>query len=84
MTMLKTLPKPQIHDRGRGPEIKGTRITVYDILDYYPKHHHTWIASLFRINSDQVLAAIDYIEAHKPEVMKEYRQILAQIGRAHV
>jgi len=23
-----------IHDRGRGPEIKGTRITVYAILDY--------------------------------------------------
>ena len=23
-----------IHDRGRGPEIKGTRITVFAILDY--------------------------------------------------
>ena len=23
-----------IHDRGRGPEIVGTRITVYDVLEY--------------------------------------------------
>ncbi len=26
---------PSIIDRGRGPEIEGTRITVYDIMDYY-------------------------------------------------
>ena len=26
---------PKIHDRGRGPEIEGTRITVYDVMDYY-------------------------------------------------
>ena len=25
----------QIIDRGRGPEIAGTRITVYDVLDYF-------------------------------------------------
>lgn len=24
----------EIHDRGRGPELKGTRITVYDIIPY--------------------------------------------------
>ena len=24
-----------IIDRGRGPEIRGTRITVYDVLDYW-------------------------------------------------
>jgi uncharacterized protein (DUF433 family) len=31
-----------IIDRGRGPEIAGTRITVYDIWDYAKVgHHHT-------------------------------------------
>jgi uncharacterized protein (DUF433 family) len=25
----------KIINRGRGPEIAGTRITVYDILDYH-------------------------------------------------
>ena len=30
----------KIIDRGRGPEIAGTRITVYDILDYYDSGWH--------------------------------------------
>src|SRR5438067_7209767 len=77
--MGKALPKPHIHDRGRGPEIKGTRITVYDILDHYlDGRHHTWIAAFFRLSSDQVLAAFDYIEAHRAAVMAEYRQMLAR------
>jgi hypothetical protein len=25
----------RIIDRGRGPEIEGTRITVYDVMDYW-------------------------------------------------
>ena len=39
------LPPPEIHDRGRGPEIKGTRITVYDVMDYHPLHPASWIAT---------------------------------------
>jgi len=35
MDMRKIKPAADIIDRGRGPEIAGTRITVYDILDYY-------------------------------------------------
>ena len=27
--------EPKIINRGRGPEIEGTRITVYDVLEYY-------------------------------------------------
>ncbi len=32
------VPRPfeaRIINRGRGPEIAGTRITVYDIMDYW-------------------------------------------------
>ena len=29
------MEEPIIIDRGCGPEIRGTRITVYTILDYY-------------------------------------------------
>jgi hypothetical protein len=32
--IITPLLAAEIHDRGRGPEIKGTRITVYDVLDY--------------------------------------------------
>jgi hypothetical protein len=44
-----------IHDRGRGPEIRGTRVTVYSILDYltagWPPPR---IAELFRIRAVRV------------------------------
>jgi uncharacterized protein (DUF433 family) len=68
-----------IINRGRGPEIAGTRITVYDVLDYSTKGYHpTFIASLFRVSSQQVQAALEYIATHKDEVMAEYRQMLAR------
>jgi uncharacterized protein (DUF433 family) len=73
-----------IINRGRGPEIAGTRITVYDILDYYKKGwHHTAIAGWLRLSSDEVLAAIDYIEAHKEEVMVNYQKILDRCARGN-
>ncbi len=68
-----------IINRGRGPEIAGTRITVYDVLDYSTKGYHpAFIASLFRVSSEQVVAALEYIEAHKDEVMAEYQQMRAR------
>jgi uncharacterized protein (DUF433 family) len=30
----------KIIDRGRGPEIEGTRITVYDVMDYLTETVH--------------------------------------------
>ncbi len=67
----------RIIDRGRGPEIAGTRITVYDVMDYY-KHgwHRDQIAVLFRLSSRDIQAAIDYIETHKEEVLIDYQKIL--------
>lgn len=61
----------------RGPQIAGTRITVYSILDFLKEGwHHTRIAVFFRISSAQVLAAAKYIEDHKEEVEKDYQRIL--------
>lgn len=62
-----------IIDRGRGPEIAGTRITVYDIVDYLEEGcHPTAIAAFFRINSREVDAALRYIQEHEEEVRAEY------------
>ena len=74
----------KIIDRGRGPEIAGTRITVYNIMDYY-KHgwHHSAIAAMLGISSAEVLAAIDYIEQHQSEVMAEYQDILERCARGN-
>jgi uncharacterized protein (DUF433 family) len=71
-----------IIDRGRGPEIAGTRITVYTILDYLELGwHRDRIAIHFRLSSDQVQAAIDYVEANK-EVMTDYQSILERCANA--
>jgi uncharacterized protein (DUF433 family) len=73
-----------IIDRGRGPEIKGTRITVYSILDYVLEGWHPHrIATFFRIGSRQVEAAIDYIEQHRTEVMADYQKILDRAARGN-
>jgi uncharacterized protein (DUF433 family) len=72
-----------IINRGRGPEIKGTRITVYTILDYLRMGwHHTQIAVDLGISSAQVLAAIQYIEESKEEVMAAYQRILDRSANA--
>jgi uncharacterized protein (DUF433 family) len=73
---LKTL-ESAIINRGRGPEIAGTRITVYDVMDYLK---HGWprdrIAALFRLSSRDVQAAIDYVEQHREQVEADYQGIL--------
>lgn len=75
---------PVIINRGRGPEIEGTRITVYDILDHVQAGWHpTRIAAFLRVSSDQVLAAIDYIESHKEEVTHAYQRILERAARGN-
>lgn len=69
--------KAEIVECERGPQIAGTRITVYSILDYLKEGwHHTRIASFFRISSAQVLAAAEYIASHREEVEADYQRIL--------
>jgi uncharacterized protein (DUF433 family) len=66
----------KIINRGRGPEIEGTRITVYDVMDY-TQHgwHRDRIAALFRLSSRDIQAALDYIDAHRDEVTSAYQRI---------
>ena len=75
--------KPAIADFGRGPQIVGTGITVYDILDH---SRHGWdavsIACEFGISSPQVEAAIVYVEKH-PEVEVDYAAILERRRRGN-
>ena len=76
--------KPNIHDRGRGPEIEGTRITVYDVMDYYLDGWPAGrIANWLSQRTDDIQAAIDYIEAHRAEVDEEYRKIVERSERGN-
>lgn len=61
----------------RGLTIAKTRITLYDVMDYFTAGYH---AKLIReklcLTDAQVQAAISYIEAHRAEVEAEYQQVL--------
>ncbi|MFH7242020.1 MAG: DUF433 domain-containing protein [Spirulina sp.] len=63
----------------RGLSISGTRITLYDVMDYliaqYPPQ---FIRSLFDLTEDQMTAALAYIEANRAEVDAEYQSVLTQ------
>jgi uncharacterized protein (DUF433 family) len=74
----------RIVDRGDGPKIEGTRITVYTVLEYL-RHGHSrdWIAAMFGLSSQQVQAAIDYIQEHSAEVNADYEKILERIRRGN-
>jgi uncharacterized protein (DUF433 family) len=61
----------------RGLTIAGTRITVYDIMDYLnagwtPKLIPGWL----RLTEEQLNAALSYIEEHRNEVETEYQTVL--------
>jgi uncharacterized protein (DUF433 family) len=61
----------------RGLTIAGTRITVYDIMDYLnagwtPKLIPGWL----RLTQEQLNAALSYIEEHRGEVEAEYQTVL--------
>jgi uncharacterized protein (DUF433 family) len=62
---------------GRGLTIAGTRITLYDVMDYFTDGYP---AKLIReklcLTHAQVNAALSYIEAHQAEVEAEYQQVL--------
>jgi uncharacterized protein (DUF433 family) len=71
-----------IHDRGRGPEIRGTRITVYSILDYMIEGWHCErIADFFQLHPQEVQAAMEYVREHTLEVLREYVKILERSER---
>jgi uncharacterized protein (DUF433 family) len=79
-----TMLEAKIIDRGRGPEIAGTRITVYDVLDYYKTGwHRDMIADTLELSSQRVEVAIRYIEDHRGELMEVYERILARDARGN-
>jgi uncharacterized protein (DUF433 family) len=73
-----------IIDRGRGPQLAGTRITVYDIIPYLEGGEGAdYIAAVLSLSTAEVLALMQYIEEHKAEVMAVHRQIEERIARGN-
>ena len=73
-----------IIDRGRGPEIAGTRITVFDVMDYLQAGwDDKGIAVVLSLGTDQVRAAREYIENHPDEIRNEFGRIKERIARGN-
>ncbi len=71
--------KPSVIRTERGLTIAGTRITLYDVMDYvtaqYPPR---FIQGLFDLTEEQINAALAYTETHRAEVETEYQQVLQE------
>jgi uncharacterized protein (DUF433 family) len=73
-----------IINRGRGPELAGTRITIYNLLPYFERGWaYSAIAEAHGISCDQVLALKEYFECHKEEILAENAKILERIGKGN-
>ena len=70
----------RIIDRGRGPEVAGTRVTVYRIMDFVREGSSAaYLATELHLTEEQVRVAFDYIAVHRRTVEAEYTKILQRV-----
>ncbi len=63
----------------RGLTILGTRITLYDVMDYVTAQYPPkFIRGLFNLTDEQINAALTYIETNRAEVEAEYQIVLKE------
>jgi uncharacterized protein (DUF433 family) len=75
----KANSQPTVVRTARGLSIAGTRITIYNVMDYIKAG---WPSTLIRdrlnISDKQISDVMDYIEAHREEVEAEYECVLQE------
>lgn len=68
---------PNVARTERGLVVAGTRITLYQIMDYLEAD---WPAKLIRdrldLTDQQIRDVLEYIESHREEVEAEHQQVL--------
>ena len=63
----------------RGLTIAGTRITLYDVMDYVTADYSpAAIADVLNLTETQVSAALAYLEANRAEVTADYQAVLQE------
>jgi len=66
------------------PAIRGTRLTVYSIMDhYFSGAALEEISDFYRIPLEDATGAIEYINSHMTELMPTYRQMLERDARGN-
>lgn len=78
MTETHALPPTLVRTPG-GLFIAGTRITLYDVMDYlaadWPPH---LIRQWLNLTEQQITDVLQYIGVHRAELEAEYQQVLQQ------
>jgi len=71
-----------IHERGRGPELLGTRITVYNLLPHFldPAMTEAEICRFYELTPEQVAAARAYVLNNAETVLAEHLKIEARMA----
>ncbi|NJK51911.1 MAG: DUF433 domain-containing protein [Leptolyngbyaceae cyanobacterium SU_3_3] len=63
----------------RGLTIAGTRITIYDVMDYVTEHYPSkFIRAMLSLTEEQVAAALSYIDSNRAEVEAEYNLVVKE------
>ncbi len=61
----------------RGLTIKGSRLTLYSIMDALRENNSIKnIRDIYELTDDEMLDILDYIHLHQEEVEKEYQEVL--------
>lgn len=61
----------------RGLTIVGTRITLYDVMDFLKAQYPPkLIRDKFNLTDKQIKAALSYLEANRTQVETEYQEVL--------
>ena len=75
----KTISSNVIDRNEAGLFITGTRISLYDVMDFeIAQYPAKFIANMLNLSQAQVQAALEYIETHRTEVESEYQSILTE------
>lgn len=63
----------------RGLTIAGTRITLYDVMDYVTAQYPPkFICAMLSLTDEQINAALSYIQTHRVAVEAEYQTVLQE------
>ena len=63
----------------RGLSIAGTRITIYQLMDYLKADRPTSLTKdLFKLTDEQMTGVLEYIAQHPEQVEEEYQEVLRQ------
>jgi uncharacterized protein (DUF433 family) len=61
----------------RGLTIKGSRLTLYDVMDGIRENNSLKnIRDIYELTDQEMLDILDYIHLHKDDVEKEYQEVL--------